>query len=85
MGMHPEQEANLEACVRKGFAIRLNKWRDTAADVLEAIDKQLGDESAKKKVVEFQKQLEKWDGPGNTARFLRETFGNANRKGFHHA
>ena len=24
MGMHPEQEANLEACVRKGFAIRLN-------------------------------------------------------------
>ena len=36
MGMHPEQEANLEACVRKGFAISLNRWRDKASDVLTA-------------------------------------------------
>ncbi len=76
MGMHPEQEANLEACVRKGFAVRLNKWRDTAADVFEAIDKQLEGESAKDNVVTFRKQLEKWDGPANAATFLRETFGN---------
>ena len=80
MGMHPEQEANLEACVRKGFAIRLNKWRDTAHDVIEAIDKQLGNESAKNKVVELQKQLEKWDGPANAAKFLRETFGNPKKR-----
>jgi UDP:flavonoid glycosyltransferase YjiC (YdhE family) len=75
MGMHPEQEANLEACVRKGFAIRLNKWRDTATDVLEAVDIQLENQSAKTKVVEFQKQLERWDGPRNAAAFLREVFG----------
>ena len=25
IGMHPEQQANLDACVRKGFAIRLSK------------------------------------------------------------
>ena len=75
MGMHPEQEANLEACVRKGFSIRLNKWRDTAEDVLEAIDRLLHDDKAKNAVTEFQKLLEKWDGPANAAKFLQETFG----------
>jgi len=75
MGMHPEQEANLEACVRKGFAIRLNKWRDAASDVLAAIDRLLGDDAAKEKVKVFQAELEKWDGPQNAAAFLSETFG----------
>ncbi len=75
MGMHPEQEANLEACVRKGFAVRLNKWRDKSADVLYWIDKLLEDDEAKEKVVKFQKQLEKWDGPANAAKFLFETYG----------
>ena len=59
----------------KGFTIQFNKWRDTAEDVLEAIDKLLHDDEAKKAVTEFQKQLEKWDGPANAAKFLRETFG----------
>ena len=77
MGMHPEQEANLEACVRKGFAIRLNKWRDKAPAVLEAIDRQLGNQAAKDKVEAFRKELLKWDGPRNAAHFLRETFGHA--------
>ena len=75
MGMHPEQEANLEACVRKGFAIRLNKWRDKAPRVHEAIEKQLENESAKDKVETFRMQLKKWSGPMNAARFFRETFG----------
>lgn len=39
--MHPEQEAKLEAFVRKCFAMRLNKWKVKASDVLEAIDKLL--------------------------------------------
>lgn len=75
MGMHPEQEANLEACVRKGFCIRLNKWRDTAPRVLEAIEVQLQDGSAKEKVERFRAELAKWNGPMNAATFLRETFG----------
>jgi len=75
MGMHPEQEANLEACVRKGFAIRLNKWKHTAADVLEAVERQLGSEPAKDKVMEFRNERRRWDGPANAARFLSETFG----------
>ena len=74
VGMHPEQQANLDACVRKGFAIRLNKYKVTASAVLSAIDKLLRDRRAKEEVVKFQKQLEKWDGPKNAAQFLYETF-----------
>lgn len=75
MGMHPEQEANLEACARKGFAIRLNKHRDKASDVICAIDQLLNNHTAKEKVITFKKQLENWDGPANAARFLEEEFG----------
>ncbi len=75
VGMHPEQQANLDACVRKGFAIRLNKCRITASAVITAIDKLLQDKKAKKEVFKFKKHLEKWDGPKNAAQFLYETYG----------
>jgi len=74
IGMHPEQQANLDACVRKGFAIRLNKKRATASDVLAAIDKLLHDEAAKTAVETFRKQLAGWDGPENATRFLKEHY-----------
>ena len=75
IGMHPEQQANLDACVRKGFAIRLNKRLATASDVLAAIDKLLHDKTAKESVETFSKQLAEWDGPENAARFLKEHYG----------
>lgn len=75
VGMHPEQQANLDACVRKGFAIRLNKKRVTASAVLDAIDKLLHNAKAKEEVKRFQHELMKWDGPANAAKFLYETFG----------
>ncbi len=75
VGMHPEQQANLDACVRKGFAIRLNKKRVTASAIHEAIDKLLHNEKAKEEVRKFQNELEKWNGPENAAKFLYETFG----------
>lgn len=75
IGMHPEQQANLDACVRKGFAVRLNKKRATASDVLSAIDRLLHDETAKAAVERFRKQLMEWDGPKNAARFLKEHYG----------
>jgi len=75
VGMHPEQQANLDACVRKGFAIRLNKKRVTASAVLIAIDKLLHDAKAKEEVNKFQYELKKWNGPENAAKFLYETFG----------
>jgi len=74
VGMHPEQQANLDACVRKGFAIRLSKRRVTAPAVLEAIYNMLSDSKAKKEVMKFQKELAKWDGPANAAAFLHKTY-----------
>ena len=75
IGMHPEQQANLDACVRKGFAVRLDKKRTKASDVLIAIDRLLHDEAAKNAVEAFRKQLVKCDGPKNAARFLKEHYG----------
>jgi UDP:flavonoid glycosyltransferase YjiC (YdhE family) len=75
VGMHPEQQANLDACVRKGFAIRLNKKKVTASAVLGAVDKLLHDAKAKEEVKKFQHELMKWDGPANAAKFLDDTFG----------
>jgi UDP:flavonoid glycosyltransferase YjiC (YdhE family) len=74
VGMHPEQQANLDACVRKGFAIRLNKKRVTASAMLDAIEKLLHDERAKEEVKKFQNELAKWNGPANAAKFLNRTF-----------
>jgi UDP:flavonoid glycosyltransferase YjiC (YdhE family) len=73
--MHPEQQANLDACIRKGFAIRLSKRTITASAVLDAIDKLLHDAKAKEEVQKFQQELMKWDGPANAAKFLYEKFG----------
>jgi hypothetical protein len=75
IGMHPEQQANLDACVRKGFAVRLNKKRASASDVLSAVDRLLHDEGAKTAVETFRRQLAEWDGPENAARFLKEHYG----------
>ena len=75
IGMHPEQQANLDACVRKGFAVRLSKKRASAADVLAAVDRLLGDEGAKTAVETFRGQLAEWDWPENAARFLKEHYG----------
>lgn len=75
MGMHPEQEANLEACVRKGFAIRLNRWKLKPGQVLDAIDRLLSDNKAKESVDLFRKELKKWNGPEKAAEFLKKTFG----------
>lgn len=74
VGMHPEQQANLDACVRKGFAIRLNKKRVTDSAVFEAIDKLLHDKKAKQEIKKFQHQLMEWNGPKNAAEFLYRTF-----------
>ena len=75
VGMHPEQQANLDACVRKGFAIRISKRKITPSAILAAVDKLLNDKKAKQEVVKFQTQLENWDAPKNAAKFLYETFG----------
>ena len=74
VGMQPEQEANLECVARLGFGIRIPRRRLTAEDVLEAIDSQLDDADAKSKATGFAEHCAAWDGPGNAAAFLRDTF-----------
>ena len=74
VGMHFEQEANLECVVRKGFAIRLRKRRVTAPDVMAAVDRLLNDPEAHRRAQEFKKIIEKEDAPVNAARFLAQTF-----------
>jgi UDP:flavonoid glycosyltransferase YjiC (YdhE family) len=74
VGMHAEQQANLDACVRKGFAIRIFKREASAEKILKAIEKILNDSKAKEEVNKFKKELEKWNGPVNAAKFLFEKF-----------
>ena len=74
VGMHAEQQANLDACVRKGFAIRIIKKEASAKKILEAVDKILNDNKAKQEVKKFKDELVKWDGPVNAAKFLYEKF-----------
>jgi len=75
VGMHPEQQANLDACVRKGFAIRLNKKRVSATEIFAAVDSLLRNEDAKAAIDRFREELAAWDGPENAARFLNENYG----------
>ena len=75
VGMHAEQQANLDACVRKGFAIRIIKREVTAEKIHEAIEKILNDSRAKEEIKIFRDELVKWDGPENASRFLKEKFG----------
>jgi UDP:flavonoid glycosyltransferase YjiC (YdhE family) len=75
VGMHFEQEANLQCVVRKGFAIRLRKRRFQPADVLAAVDRLMNDTEARRKALEFKSLIEHYDAPANAARFLGQIFG----------
>jgi len=74
VGMQPEQEANLECLVRKGFAIRIKKMRVTSEKINEAINKLLNDEEAKRKAKEFRKETEEWADPEKITEFFVRTF-----------
>jgi UDP:flavonoid glycosyltransferase YjiC (YdhE family) len=75
VGMHFEQEANLECVVRKGFAVRLRKRRVKPADVMAAVDRMIDNPEAHRRAQEFKEVLEKYDAPAAAARFLARTFG----------
>ncbi len=72
IGMHVEQQANLDACVRKGFAIRLSKKRVTPSQIIESIESLLSNQEAKSRINQFRQQLEAWDGPANAVKVLQE-------------
>ena len=62
IGMQPEQVANIDCLVRKGFAIRVPKSKDPSPKIQAAIHYLLNNEEAKIKAEKFSKILEKWDG-----------------------
>jgi len=74
VSMQPEQEANVDCLVRKGFAIRIRKNRLTPEGLAEAIDRLLADQEAHRKAKEFQQVVQAWDDPSHTLRFFEETF-----------
>lgn len=75
VGMQPEQVANIACLVRKGFAIRVPKSRDSSGKVQEAMRTLLRDDEAKLRAGEFARVMEKWDGPRMAADLLLEKFG----------
>ena len=74
VGMHFEQEANLECVARKGFAIRLRKRRMTVVELMDAVDRLLHDPEAHRRAQEFKRIIEKYDAPANAARLLKQTY-----------
>ncbi|MBN1313162.1 MAG: glycosyltransferase family 1 protein [Anaerolineae bacterium] len=75
VGMQPEQDANLNCLVRKGFAIRIPKGRADANKLLAAVDKLYHDEKAKQNAKKFAEIVAQWDGPRRAAEFLEGEFG----------
>jgi UDP:flavonoid glycosyltransferase YjiC (YdhE family) len=73
--MQPEQDANIACLERQGFAIRVPKSRDPSRKVLEAIQRMLHDEEAKRRAQEFSRIMEKWDGRRLAAQLLYDKFG----------
>ena len=60
--------------MRKGFGLRLRKQRLTAKKVIEAIERQLNNDEAKRNAQVMKTELQQWHGPNNAAMFVRETF-----------
>jgi len=75
ISMQPEQEANIDCLVRKGFAIRIRKNRFTPEKLAEAIDALLADEVARRRAKAFQKVVERWEDPSLIVDFFEKTFG----------
>jgi UDP:flavonoid glycosyltransferase YjiC (YdhE family) len=74
VSMQPEQEANVDCLVRKGFAIRIRKNRLTPERLCAAIDQLMADEQARKKAKEYQEVVQKWDNPSLITEFFERTF-----------
>lgn len=67
---NPEQEWNLGALVRKGFAVHLHKNRLTAASIVDAVKRLLLDDEARRRAQAFAAVCRVWDGPANAAAYL---------------
>jgi len=74
VSMMPEQEANIDCLVRKGFAIRIRKNRLTPQKLCQAIDSLLTDQDARGKALAFQQVIRAWDNPDIVREFFKSNF-----------
>ncbi len=75
VAMQPEQQANLDNLVRKGFAVRIPKGRLTPERLCTEIDRLLADAVAQQKAKDYQQVIQEWDDPRHVRQFFQETFG----------
>jgi UDP:flavonoid glycosyltransferase YjiC (YdhE family) len=83
IGMQPEQVANLDCLVRKGFAIRVPKSKDPSARIHQAIEQLLHDDEARRKAEQFAHTVADWDGPRLAAELLFDRFAEPGEFHFH--
>jgi UDP:flavonoid glycosyltransferase YjiC (YdhE family) len=74
VGLQPEQEANIEALVRQGMAIRLRKHGVTPARLSAAVTRILHDGRYRERARTVQALMQAWPGPQNAAAFLQQRF-----------
>ena len=67
---NPEQEWNIGALVRKGFAVHLHKNRLTPEAVVSAVRRFLSDDEAQRRAQAFATVCRAWNGPENAAAYL---------------
>ncbi len=70
IGLQPEQEANIDYCVKFGNALRMKRRDITPANLSQAIEQALNSPNLKVKAMEMKKILEKYNGPQNVADFI---------------
>ncbi len=75
IGLQPEQESNIDYCVRYGNAIKILRRDISAAAIRNAIETALADDTMKRRALDIQTVLSRYDGPANAATFIKSTFG----------
>lgn len=76
VAMQPEQQANLDNLVKKGFAVRIPKGQLTPQRLCAEIERLLADPVAKRKAQEYQQTARQWDNPQHVQKFFRDTLSN---------
>jgi UDP:flavonoid glycosyltransferase YjiC (YdhE family) len=75
IGLQPEQEANIDYCVRYGNAIKILRKDFSAQRLHSAIEIVLTDAHIQQKAIEIKEELSKYNGPENAAKFIINKFG----------
>jgi UDP:flavonoid glycosyltransferase YjiC (YdhE family) len=75
VAMQPEQQANLDNLIKKGFAVRIPKGQLTPQRLCAEIDRLLADPLARHKAQEYQQIVKQWDNPQQAQKFFRDSFG----------